>query len=740
MTVTLDAPNLPGVVRAVLQADRAGTVAAVFGLLALLACWAGRAVPVAALRGLLLALVRLGTRELSHAAAIACVGTVWGAVAIPFIWSGPPDFEEYLTGVTTTKLAVDGLSSGAWPFWSTSLGLGTPLPLRYHFLTHPLAPACAVYDCHAVLRVVTALHLLLGAACLGALAFRLTRHRMLSALAAVTFLLSSSVVQPLLTDDWPLTGFGESTFPVLLLLAHALVTAVSARRRLAATLALGGMAGLWASLSFPAVPLVILALIALALPGAWRRLPWFVLAGALAAFIGGAQLLHIAEETLRNPAGMARADHPDFRLTQHLWSMLARPLPVDGATMNWRSAFWGPPFAVLALGALAGVWASPPRWVRVGFLIGVAGLIIPPAWLFDLQTATWTYRIYLNLFGILLAVIALAGWAGTPRERLLGVLSTVQILWMLWAISGPWLMVAQPVWGVDRDARHRLRSPGIAEQIAADAGAHPGRVAFAPRADQMTKEDRFNQSGLAANQLALLGVPVLTAYAWGDTMDEVSPQLAMLQAEVHAPGAGLVNQAWLDVLGVRYVLAMPDDVVAPGLRERRTFARGLRLLENPSAWPQAFFVTSPPASVIPRLADCGHDRFVCADFGRAGFARSADAVTAESVGDGFRLSFAPAGAPRLLILTQWFRPGWRVMEGRARVAEAAEHFVGVTVEAGESAVTVRFRPPVRMALFAAGVLAQWAALLGAALLWRLSAPEEANAAGLSRRHRAHSAG
>ena len=69
---------------------------------------------------------------------------VWAALALPYIAVGTDDFEEYFTAATTTRLAVDAMRHGAWPLWSLDLGLGAPQPLRFHFITHPLAPLCGV--------------------------------------------------------------------------------------------------------------------------------------------------------------------------------------------------------------------------------------------------------------------------------------------------------------------------------------------------------------------------------------------------------------------------------------------------------------------------------------------------------------------------------------------------------------------------------------------------------------------
>ena len=70
------------------------------------------------------------------------LASVWAVIAIPYVAVGPPDFEEYFTGVVSTRVAMNAIAHGAWPFWNLDFGLGAPQPLRFHFITHPFAPLC----------------------------------------------------------------------------------------------------------------------------------------------------------------------------------------------------------------------------------------------------------------------------------------------------------------------------------------------------------------------------------------------------------------------------------------------------------------------------------------------------------------------------------------------------------------------------------------------------------------------
>ena len=125
----------------------------------------------------------------------------------------------------------------------------------------------------------------------------------------------------------------------------------------------------------------------------------------------------------------------------------------------------------------------------------------------------------------------------------------------------------------------------------------------------------------AATKMFLEAIGRGYAETHGITLDAIAPmRYAFIGISPPTPTTVTTPSA-LNVLGVRYVIAMPDDAVSDRLRLVRTAAGGVRIFENPDAWPEAFFVSKFPPASLPRLANCGNDRFLCADFGRAGIDR-----------------------------------------------------------------------------------------------------------------------
>jgi hypothetical protein len=352
-------------------------------------------------------------------------------------------------------------------------------------------------------------------------------------------------------------------------------------------------------------------------------------------------------------------------------------------------------------------------------LVGIVGFLVPPAYLLSLNTAQWLYRTEINVFGTLLAVGAISRWHQARSPRRMAVIVAIQIAIVLGAVAPVVNPTQRRALGLAPPSEFAIVSPGIAEEIAALHAREPGRVAFAPIAHAALRDSALNRHGIAPNQLPQMGIPSLSSVQYGITSDPIYPTTHTLEGETAVGPVAMRSAALLDALGVRYVVAMAGDEVAPDLRQIRQWPRDLRLYVNDDAWPEAFFVGSVPGR-LSRLPKCGHDRLLCADFEPSGMTPLPGRVEVAHVHDGLRLTFPPADAERQMVVTQWFRDGWRVTEGRASLVPAAENLIGLRVPPGESAVEIRFRPRARMVLFGLTLATELAAAIGIVVLARRS--------------------
>jgi hypothetical protein len=224
--------------------------------------------------------------------------------------------------------------------------------------------------------------------------------------------------------------------------------------------------------------------------------------------------------------------------------------------------------------------------------------------------------------------------------------------------------------------------------------------------------------GLAPNIFPMYGVRTLDGLVHGLVVDELFPTDGMTSGPIVPPPDAAADGAFLDLLGIRYVLLQPDEPLGHGLRDHGLVPGGLRLAENLDAWPEAVFAASLPHGPVPRKAGCGHDRFLCADFAQAGVIRVAGQIDVDRDFDRVTIRFAPAPESRMVLLTYWYRPDWRVSAGRAEVFRAVEQFIGLRIPPGETSVTLNYFPRLRGTVFVASVAIQLVVAVACGLLWR----------------------
>ena len=662
---------------------------------------------------------------------VALLIATWLFFALPFVAVGPNDVEDFYTAVATTKMAIESMAQGAWPFWNMDSTLGVPQPFRFHFITHPLSPLCHAADCAEVLRGIAALHILLGAVFMLLLVRRLTSDEAVATLAGVTFMLSSSIVQTTYIDDWSTTAIRESSLPVLIYAGWALLNATERREMLKWTLVLGGVAGFLVSMSFPFAVFAATTTFFLVQPTlTWSRRNWMLLAAAVGIVICAGHAYHLVEQYRLMPSSIRRDDHSESSPIAYVWSTFLRPIHVASVDTSWRTIFFGGPLAVAAVGALVGIRQSAIRPFKLALLVSLALMCVPERWLFNLMTQRWGYRTGVDMFGIVLGACAIAAirrvrrwtWIANGAMALQAVV-IVAAFWPLW-------IGTTRAWAIPRemeDGKRVRQTGGVAADLVEIERTNRGRVAFAPNAYDLTRRFLLARDGLVPNLLQMDGVPSLYAETHGITTDALSPMEYAFIGMSPPTATTVTNAATLDVLGIRYVLAMPRDVVADGLQLVRTSAGGVQIYENSHAWPEAFFVAAYPRTPLPRLADCGHDRLLCADFGRAGIEREAPPITVERHPDRMTLKFAPEDRQRHVIVTQWYQPYWRVIDGGSHLVRAGEEFIGLDVPAGDRSVTIEYLPMTRATLFFVGIAAEFGvlALVAWLSLARAKAPLEA---------------
>jgi hypothetical protein len=187
-----------------------------------------------------------------------------------------------------------------------------------------------------------------------------------------------------------------------------------------------------------------------------------------------------------------------------------------------------------------------------------------------------------------------------------------------------------------------------------------------------------------------------------------------MYGQVAASPRVLLDKPLLDVLGIRFLVADPEEKVAQGLEPalRLPYSSKERpplvLYVNPGAWPDAV-VLAPEAKEysLPLLPDCGHEALMCRDFsGLAAMRLPGESVEARwEPGGDLELSLPPAPRPRLVLVNQAYRQGWRAGwrgsggQGQTEVFVLAGGLTGLEVPPGAELVRLEFRPAPRLLLY-----------------------------------------
>jgi hypothetical protein len=204
----------------------------------------------------------------------------------------------------------------------------------------------------------------------------------------------------------------------------------------------------------------------------------------------------------------------------------------------------------------------------------------------------------------------------------------------------------------------------------------------------------------------------------------------MFYATIRTPPQLMASHGTLDALGIRYVLALHNERMPDTLLRRGTIAEGdgydLTLYENPDAAPGAFLVDAA-AEWIPRMRfpGCENDRLLCTDLTRLGERRLDEYVTVIMSNGTADVSWPAADQPRLLVVSQMFRPDWKASSAgrRLQVVPIAGALLGVRVPPGVSAVQLRYRPLPLMIAYAIAcstIAAAFLVLITAAVMRRAS--------------------
>ena len=646
------------------------------------------------------------------------------ALSVAFVLSGmiigsTMDEEEYRNIIASVVLQARALFDGEFPFWTSALGFGLPHPMHPSFQFHPLVLLFGLVPPPVAVRVLYAVHGAVGAAGCWLLLRHFGVRREVAALAASTWALSTSSVDYALASLWPSSYFGWSMYPWLVLGVRRVMDYDGTGQPWRPALVLGLMTGfLGANGHFgqlPVLALPVAVMCAVEAPRTLRRFPALALAALIGACISAPSLIRLTNELELFPPRLPRitVDVTTDGLTAA--NMLLQPATgllseSAAATLSERRAhmpYFGAPLLVLAIGALVvRNLGARPRWgVGAAFVASLALLFAPELAGESAGSGVYAFRDPIALFGIVLGCLVLEVIAGRrPRTAL-----AIGAAQMMLLVAG----AAPFVYGASRSSYDR-RAVGpmpVMGTLGDWAARLPGRWYVAPVLDARIRRGDFSDDGLGHDTWLYRGLPVVNGRFKGISADTLYPSGSLPIGRIEGHEATVGHAPGLDVLGIGVVLATSDEPVAPSLEEvARVPVTGaeVRVLRNPGAWPGAAFVDAGVlAGPLPDLDNCEQPGLLCHDFsGVVGAAHDTRATLTRRNGT-LTAEFAAGDAPRHLLVSEMYRPGWQARGAGSSLAvvPAWAGLIAVDVPPGIREVTLRYRPALIVPLtWTSGVL------------------------------------
>jgi hypothetical protein len=651
---------------------------------------------------------------------------IFGTVILIPNWVLLPRDDEGLFLVINPTLFEARHVFTSYPLWNPFVEFGGPQPGSQSLIFHPFVLLAHWAPLAFSIALLYQVQFWIGLVSAWAVCRHLRMHRWVAAVCVFTYALCSVTIQ-LQTDFWPDFWVVWTLAPLLLFLLLKLIESETHERRAFYSVAAGLCAALMILDGHVGVgPVFGLGFVAFLLGNArvvrpiW---PWIGVALVVLLAASSSRLYDLALENARSTNPHAQQVYPfDF----HHFLFYPHYAGAHGA----RNVAFGGPFVALVLLGLLWIRDSP-RYVwglRLAVVVSFVAWFVPVRW-DPVISGNWHYGQSITLFSILLAGVALQQlWEGFPRLRP-----------AMLAVAGLQMVIL--AYGFYRDFYH----PRL-EQTQSYLNGTPVETlknTFKNQEIYRYFEQRPDHS--STRVLMTLGARdrlwrTLTDYQWpawgwhglrlvngqlrGVDVSEFQETKEALHGEIRGEQSlwggpdNLPRAAGvLDVLNIGYVLAKPGEHVARSLipvhRFRLPEGTVIIAYRNPAHWGDAV-VVSPRAkrsNTFDQRPDCAIPGLLCDNLSSIVPLRRPTGVTAQRWnGTTLDVRLAASREPRVLMVSQMYRPGWRAKLSDGRTIDGYRLFGGVTgfdIPPGVRSAEISFHPTGRI-VFAA---LSWATVL-----------------------------
>ena len=724
LRVRLDRPDMSSRLRTLLESDRVGDISLFLALVGTFLWWRARAAFLTVIRRSAQVSASIARRvsdprlerTLPYGRELTVAIGLGILFLVPLLMYGPYEEEIVQATIMPNQVFYNELFHGRWIYWLNNLGFGAPMPLGDPLMFHPIfAPLVAFTSLRVTLTalwvgqiVVMVVYFL---RLLAATDIRLPWLRVVLTSCCVA---SAPSMLYFYESDWIQMVISWTLLPVVVFYLHAAITGGAREHFWPTALWLGLLFGLWVTNAHPGYIVqlaMILAIYVVVAAPLDRRIYLCLGAGALlCAAIASARIYTLLHEAQLFPASASSVR--DGTAIQSYISAFISPF----GHPRVRSPFIGFGVGVAAIGSL--FWlprtrTSHVRGCAAAFLASAVFNVIPPkVWSHIVPAVSpWIFRDSMEFFGLLAG-----GW------MLQQALRSPQVIYRCGAVLLVLIQVVQQWHVLPRQSvpelaargdrlqfyRHQRHPFGLGSILVGEATRFGPRVYLSPLVDQVM-HGYLSADGIHfSSDLVLLGLNPVNGWFKNVSVTVMQPPMSFMESFIVGDTHVIDNPTLLDVLGINMVLTTEHETgIPPGLevveRPKVHEARlsDLVLLANADAWPQAVLLRNDAYTVqLPIHAGCTHMGALCRDYEALSRMRLDDRVALEVFNGRYVAHVPPSDQERLLFISAMYRPEWKASSasGPLTVHPIANAFLGVTVPAGISDVTVEFTPRVQMAL------------------------------------------
>ena len=743
LRVQIDRPELSPWMRALLESDHLDEISLVLMLAAIVFAWYARRLLVLVVSRLVTSVASIVLPAFDRRRQPAfvsrgelAIGIAMGVLfLIPLLPYGPYELEDVQNTILPNQIFYSELFHGRWMYWLNDLGFGAPMPLGVQLMFHPVfAPLVAFTSVRVTLTAVwlvqMAVMVVYFLRLLAASDIRLPGLRLL----LTAFLIASAPsIFYFYQTDWVEYVIAWTLYPALVFYLRAAILGEARERFWPTALRLGLLFGFWVINGHPGFIITsVLALtvyVVVAAPPERRLYLCLGTAAALCVAIASSRLYTLVRELRLFP--ITSEDRGGVAVTSYIGAVVW-PLAPNGG----RAPFIGfgiGAAALAALGWFARVTDAHLRGCIAAFFVSAVFNVIPSttwSWIVP-GISPFTFRDPMVFFGLLAGGHMLQRAFQARQSRYRYAAATVLLL----QVTQQWFLLAAPVLDEPQQRaeklqfyRHQGHAVGLGRVLVDIAGRFGPRIYLSRDVDKVMQGNLSSDGIHLSSDLVLLGLNPVNGWFKNVSVAVMQPPMALMESFISGDSNVIDNPTLLNVLGINLVLTTQHETgIPPGLQ---VVARphvhdprlsDLVLLANPDAWPEAVLLRRDAYNVqLPIHPGCAHTGAMCRDYGPLVPLRLDGDVSLRVLNGRYIAHIRPSDQERLLFISAMYRPEWtaETSSGSLSVHPVAGAFLGVTVPAGVTDITVAFTPHVQIALTWFSNLVLFSTVVGTLLLTR----------------------